>query len=85
MDLRALVDDLKALKTLAGLSGRSKKRRAEEDTVIEAALLAFEGFDEEELEAIKYAQGKGPGSRPGGEQRGGPDRLLDEHMGPDAA
>ena len=66
MDLRALAGDLKALKTLAGLSGRSKKRRAEEDTVIEAALLAFEGFDEEEMEAIKYAQGKGPGSRPGG-------------------
>lgn len=66
MDLRALAGDLKALKTLAGLSGRSKKRRAEEDTVIEAALLAFEGFDEEELEAIKYAEGKGPGSRPRG-------------------
>ena len=66
MDLRDLAGDLKALMALAGLSGRSKKRRAEEDTVIEAALLAFEGFDEEELEAIKHAQGKGPGSRPGG-------------------
>jgi hypothetical protein len=28
MVLRALAGDLKALKTLAGLSGRSKKRRA---------------------------------------------------------
>ena len=84
MELRSLAGDLKALKTLAALSGRSKKRRAEEDTVIEAALLAFEGFDEEELEAIKHAR-QGAGVPPGGQQRDGPDRLLEEHLGPDAA
>ena len=74
MDLRALAGDLKALKTLAGLSGRSKKRRAEEDTALRRSWRGHQ-----------VRAGQGAGVTPGGQQRDGPDRLLDEHMGPDAA